>query len=136
MTDTFIHNEHQLNAYVEHLKLKLAKDGRLKVSVKSAKTRTLTQNKSIHKYCAMLSEAFNEAGLDMEKVLAKGTSIPWSESKVKEDIWRTVQIAAIDKVSTTDLDTAEVGKVYEIINRHISETFGLFIPWPCKDNMQ
>ena len=73
--------------------------------MKSAKTRTLTQNSSIHKYCAMLSEAFNAAGLDMQTVLAEGTSIPWSEAKVKEDIWRTVQIAALGKKSTTELNT-------------------------------
>ena len=134
MTEQVIQNESQLNAYIEHLKLKLAKDGALKVSVKSAKSRTLTQNKSIHKYCAMLSEAFNEAGLDMQTVLAEGTSIPWSEAKVKEDIWRTVQVAAVGKVSTTKLETHEVTKVYEIVSRHISQTFGLFVPFPAKEN--
>ena len=134
MGDIFIHNEHQLNAYVEHLKLKLAKEGRLKVSVKAAKTRTLTQNNSIHRYCEMLSEAFNEAGLDMEKVLAKGTQIPWSETNVKELIWRKVQIPLTGKESTTDLETNEVSKVYDVVNRHISSTFGLFIPFPSKDD--
>jgi len=120
MAETLIHNESQLNAYIEHLKLKLAKDGALKMSVKSAKKRTLTQNRSIHKYCELLSEAFNEAGLDMQTVLAEGASIPWSESKVKDDIWKKVQFAALGKKSTTELNTNEVSKVYEIVNRHIS----------------
>lgn len=133
MAEQFIQNENQLNAYIEHLKVKLAKDGALKVSVKSAKVRTLTQNKSIHKYCAMLSEAFNEAGLDMQAVLAEGTSIPWSEAKVKEDIWRRVQVAALNKTSTTKLETHEVTKVYEIVSRHISQTFGLFVPFPARN---
>ena len=106
------------------------------VDVKNNKTRTLTQNASIHKYCTQLSEKFNAAGLDMQMVLAPGTSIPWNPIKVKEDIWRTVQIAATGKESTTDLNTSEVSQVYEIINRHLSQTFGVFVPFPSKETMK
>ena len=132
MADTIIQNEQQLDAYIEHLKVKLKKDKKLKVSVKSARQRTITQNSSIHKYCAMLSEAFNDAGLDMQTVLAEGTEIPWSADKVKSDIWKTVQVALLDKVSTTSLEAHEVTKVYEVVSRHISQTFGLFIPFPSR----
>jgi len=107
----------------------------LLVNVKTQKIRTPTQNNCIHKYCEMLSIAFNDAGLDMQTVLAEGTSIPWSETKVKEDIWRTVQIAATGKVSTTKLNTDEVSKVYEIVNRHLSQTFGVSVPFPSKETM-
>lgn len=130
MTDTLISNEAQLNAYIEHLKLKLAKDKLLKVSVKSAKVRTLTQNSSIHKYCSMLAETLNDAGLDMETVLAKGTKIPWMEHTTKELIWRRVQIPLTGKESTTELETHEVSEVYNVVNRHLSETFGVFVPFP------
>jgi len=135
MTDTIIQNEQQLNAYIEHLKSKLKKHKTIKVSVKSARQRTLTQNSSIHKYCAMMSEAFNDAGLDMQSVLTVGTKIPWSEHTVKELIWRKVQIAATGKESTTELLTNEVTIVYDIVNRHISETFGVFVPWPCNQEL-
>lgn len=130
MSESLINNEKALEDYFVFLRSKLAKDKAIKVSVKSAKTRTLTQNKSLHKYCALLAEALNEAGLDMQTVLAEGTSIPWSESKVKEDIWRTVQVAALGKESTTKLETHEVSQVYDIVNRHISQTFGVFVPFP------
>jgi len=130
-----IENTASLEAYIDHLRVRFKKDKRIKVEVKSAKNRTLTQNASLHKYCAMLATALNEAGLDMQTVLAEGTSIPWSEAKVKEDIWRTVQKAALGKESTTKLETHEVSKVYDIVNRHISETFGVFVPFPSKDNL-
>ncbi len=133
MSDTVINNSKALEDYIIFLRSKFEKDKAIKVSVKSAKTRTLTQNSSIHKYCALLAEAFNDAGLDMQKVLAEGTNIPWSESKVKEDIWRVVQVAALGKESTTKLETNEVSKVYDIVNRHISQTFGIFIPFPSRD---
>lgn len=133
MSDTLINNQKALDDYIVFLRSKFEKDKSIKVSVKSAKTRTLTQNSSIHKYCALLAEAFNDAGLDMQKVLAEGTSIPWSEDKVKNDIWRVVQVAALGKESTTKLETNEVSKVYDIVNRHISQTFGIFIPFPSRD---
>ena len=108
MGDTLINNEKSLEDYIVFLRSKFEKDKAIKVSVKSAKTRTLTQNSSIHKYCALLAEAFNDAGLDMQKVLAEGTSIPWSEDKVKHDIWRVVQVAALGIESTTKLETNDV----------------------------
>jgi hypothetical protein len=132
--DIIINNESQLDAYIEHLRVKLAKDKAIKVSVKSAKVRTLTQNSSIHKYCAMLAKAFNDAGLDMETVLAPGTKIPWSEDTVKNLIWRKVQIHLTGKESTKDLLTHEVSQVYEVVNRHLSQTFGVFVPFPSRGN--
>jgi urate oxidase len=134
MSDTLINNTKALEDYIVFLRASFDKHKSIKVSVKSAKTRTLTQNSSIHKYCAQLAEAFNDAGLDMNKVLSEGTSIPWSEEKVKSDIWKVVQLAAIGKESTTKLETNEVSKVYDIVNRHISQTFGIFIPFPSRIN--
>ena len=135
MSDTLINNTKALEDYIIFLRANFDKHKSIKVSVKSAKTRTLTQNSSIHKYCAQLAEAFNDAGLDMNKVLSEGTSIPWCEEKVKSDIWKVVQLAAIGKESTTKLETNEVSKVYDIVNRHVSQTFGIFIPWPCRDTL-
>ena len=135
MADTLINNTKALEDYIIFLRSKFEKDKAIKVSVKSAKTRTLTQNKSIHKYCAQLAEAFNDAGLDMNKVLAEGPQIPWSEHNAKELIWRVVQLAVTEKKSSTELETHEVSEIYDVINRHVSQTFGLFIPWPCRDTL-
>ena len=134
MTDTLITNEQQLNAYIEHLRLKLAKNKRIKVSVKPAKQRTLTQNNCIYGYCRELSKAFNDAGYDMETILAKGTKIPWTENSVKKLIWDKVQIKATEKDSSTKLLTNEVSFVYDIVNRHLSETFGVFVLFPSREN--
>lgn len=130
MKEQIITNQKQLDDYYQFLKAKLEKDKIIKVSCKNGKQRTLTQNASIHKFCSMLAQEFNDAGLDMQTVLAEGTSIPWSEEKVKDDIWRKVQIALLSKKSTTELNTNEVSQVYEIINRHIGQTFGMFVPFP------
>ena len=134
MTDAVIEDDRQLCLYIDHLRMQFAKHGRLHVSVKSAKIRTLTQNKAIHKYCSLLSKSFNDAGLDMTAILKPGVSITWSESAVKEKIWHEVQLPLTGKKSTTELETHEVSDIYDIINRHISETFGVFVPFPSKNN--
>lgn len=133
MSESLIDNEKALDDYIVFLRAKFAKNKSIKVSVKSAKTRTLTQNGSLHLYCKILAKALNDAGLDMQTVLAEGTSIPWSESKVKTDIWKVVQFAALGKESTAKLETHEVSQVYDVINRHISQTFGVFVPFPNRN---
>lgn len=132
---TIINSEQSFNAYIEHLKSQYEKHRYLKVSISTGKQRSLTQNASIHKYFELLAEAFNDAGLDMQTVLSKGTSIPWSETKVKEDIWHKVQLAMTGKKSTKDLLKTEVSAVYDVVSRHLSETFGVFVPFPSKGDM-
>lgn len=95
--------------------------------------RTDQQNKAIHKYCDELAKAFNEAGLDMRKVLKPAIFIPWNKTSVKQHIWRPVQEAMVNKRSTTQLDTPEVSEVYEVLNRHLSQEFGLHIPFPSRE---
>ena len=56
--------------------------------------RTELQNRSLHLYLTMLSDAFNDAGLSVMVVLTKLFKSPnfaWSAYLVKERIWRPVQ---------------------------------------------
>lgn len=92
--------------------------------------RTLTQNAALHIYFKLISDALNNAGLDMRKVLKPGVDIPWSPKMVKEYIWRSVQKAQLGKRSTTELSTADIDKVFDVINRHLGEKFGIHEDWP------
>ena len=94
--------------------------------------RTLKQNRAMHKFFFLLSKALNDAGLDMKKVLKPETEIPWTETSVKNFLWKPLQLVMFNKESTADLETVEVGKVYEVINRKMSENFNLHIPFPEK----
>lgn len=97
------------------------------------KQRTLSQNAALHLYCRRLAEALNDAGYDMQKTLKPGVSIPWNENLVKELIWRPVQEAMTDKHSTTELNTKDPSEIYEVLNRHMSEKFGISVSWPSED---
>ena len=94
------------------------------------KQRTVTQNKSLHKYLELLSDELNQAGLDMRTVLKPSVSIPWSADNVKENLWRPIQEAMVNKHSTANLDTVEIQDVYKVLDRHLAEKFGISVSWP------
>lgn len=99
----------------------------------SDRQRTIQQNKAIHLYCQQLAESLNAGGLDQRKVfeaMREGVEIPWSGATVKENLWRTIQQAVLQKESTTELTTEEVSRVYVVLNRFTAERFNLSLPFP------
>ena len=102
---------------------------------KKRQTRTPRQNRALHKWLTMVADELNKAGLDQRKVLKPGISIPWTQKAAKEHLWRPIQEAMFAKKSTTELEKAEVGRVEEVIVRHLAEKFGFESPeWPHFEN--
>ncbi len=96
------------------------------------KKRTNRQNNSLHLYLTMLSQALNDAGLDMKKTLKEDIEIPWDKHgrNAKEHLWRPIQEAVINVESTTDADTKGYNEVYEVLHRHMSDKHGINVLWP------
>lgn len=92
--------------------------------------RTDQQNKALHKYCSMLADALNDAGLDMRKTLKPEIEIPWSGESVKEQLWRPIMVAMLEKTSTTELTRSEVSAVYDVLDRHLSSKLGISLAFP------
>lgn len=92
--------------------------------------RTNQQNKALHKLFQLLASNLNEAGLDQRKVLKETIDIPWTEVAIKEQIWRPIQKAQLGKHSTTELTTKEIDQVFDTINKHLGEKFGIHVPFP------
>jgi hypothetical protein len=97
--------------------------------------RTETQNRSLHLYFTHLAEALNEAGLDMRKILKPSIDIPWTPSSIKEFLWRPIMKAQLGIESTKDLTTKDIDKIYDTINRHLSEKFGLTVEFPSLETL-
>ena len=95
--------------------------------------RTLTQNAALHVYFKLVSDALNDAGLDMRKVLKPTVDIPWSPKTVKDYMWRPIMKAQFIKSSTTQMTTVEIDEVYNVLNRHLSEKFGIYVPFPTNE---
>jgi hypothetical protein len=77
----------------------------------------------------------NEAGLDMRRTLKPEIDISWTQGTVKEYLWRPVQLAQLQKESTTELTTTEIDDVFNTINRHLGEKFGLHVPFPSIEDL-
>jgi len=97
--------------------------------------RTEQQNRAMHLYFTHLSEELNNAGLDMRKTLKPEISIPWTSANIKEFLWRPIQLAQVRKTSTKDLTTDELTKIYETLNRHLGEKFGISVAFPSIEEL-
>lgn len=93
-------------------------------------TRTNKQNRALHLWLRKLVVELDNAGLDMKAVLRPEIDIPWTDALAKEWLWKPLQLAMLGKESTTELETGEVSKVYETLNRHMANKFGISVPFP------
>jgi hypothetical protein len=97
------------------------------------KQRTDQQRKAIEVMCREYAFYLNAAGLEQRAVFAKmrdGVDIPWSQETVKENLLKPIVKAMFDKDSTADLETDQVSKVYETLNRWTSEKLGVSVEFP------
>lgn len=99
------------------------------------KKRTNQQNKSLHLYCKFIADAFNDAGMDVKLVLSKDLDHPWTQTLVKELIWRRVQNSYLGKKSTTQLSITEIDNIFDIINKYIGQEFGIHCPFPSIEEL-
>ena len=100
-----------------------------------AKQRTLTQNRALHLLFTFWADELNGAGYDMRKTLKPGIDIPWNGKTVKEFLWRPIMTTQLGKKSTTELTTKEIDEVFDTINRHLGERFGLHVAFPSIDTL-
>lgn len=92
--------------------------------------RTGKQNRSLHLYFTHLAQTLNDAGLDIRATMKPEMDIPWTPILVKELLWRPVQKILLKKKSTTALTKNEVNEVYEVVDKHLNERFGVLVDFP------
>lgn len=113
----------------------LNEKGLVSVEVKRIRTRSQEQNAAMHLWLEWVAKALNEAGFDMQTVLAQTIGLSWSKDSAKENLWRPVQRAMMKKESTTELYKPEVSDVYEHLNRFLAEKFGISVRFPNKNDL-
>jgi len=94
--------------------------------------RTPSQNAAIHKWLELLADELDKNGHTVQNIVEriKRAEIRPNKTVLKEVLWRPYQIAALGKESTTELTKFEVDKVYEGLNKFISQEFELHVPFP------
>ena len=114
---------------------RIALDGSAVIECRTEKQRTLTQNKSMWKYCELLADALNEAGYDQQTFpWREGIEIPFTKHSVMECFWRPIMKHMADKASTTEQTTKDVMAVYEAVSRAMAMRVGVSVAWPCKES--
>lgn len=98
--------------------------------------RTNQQNRALHKLFTMMSDEFNTLGLDMKVIMKPEFKIWWTPEAIKKDLFKPVMKAMYGIESTTELNTAQVSKVYEQIARVIGEKHGVHIPFPSEQEIR
>ncbi len=83
----------------------------------------------------MLADTLNDAGLDARVFLKPSVRIDWTPKLIKAHIWKPIQEAMYEKKSTTELDTKQVSRIYENINRALSEKYPEMphVPFPSSE---
>ena len=124
-----VNSDVSLENLIKHLRELYADKKYIQVKWTIGKSITNTQRNSVYLYCDLLAKELNERGLDMVTTLSD-VEIPWSKESAKEHIWAKVQKAQIDSLSVNELKTHKVSDVYDVINRHLSNKFGVYVPFP------
>lgn len=130
--DLLINSDESLEIAIQSLRDQYADKRYLKLKVSYGRQRTLTQNAALHKYCEMLANALNDAGYDMKRTIKQDVDIPWNQATAKQFLWRPIQKAVTGLESTTKPETSQYSAIYEVLNRHMSQKFGVSVPWPTK----
>jgi hypothetical protein len=135
MADKFLVNSEKSRAEFLAMASKLYDEHKhVTFSYSLGKSRTLTQNRALHKFFDLLATELNEGGLDQKKLLKPSIDIPWTQNAVKEMLWRPIQEAVTGIKSTTKPETSQYSAIYEVLNRHLSMKHGISVPWPTKES--
>ena len=132
-----VNSTHSLEAFIADCRERFDKYHYTEYTIHNrAKVRTNAQNNAIHKYCALLAKALNDAGYCRyveSKVLSRPIETPWTMEDVKNDIWKAVQLSQVQHDKTSELETKEVNLIQEIIARHMAQAHGITTPFPSKN---
>jgi hypothetical protein len=97
--------------------------------------RTLKQNSTVHLWFKHIADSLNESGMDMQVVLAKRAGIKWTETAVKECLFRVLMIAMTNKQSTTELTTKEFTDVTNMLRDFLARDYGLNVEVPSIETL-
>ena len=130
-----VNSSHSLDAFIEDARARFERDQYTQYAIhKREKVRSIQQNRSIYLFCAMISQALNDAGMELHitsKALGGEIEAPWTKESVKRHIWDKVQLVQTEKEHSRELSTKEVGLVAMVIERHLA-TMGINVEFPHK----
>ena len=74
--------------------------------------------------------------MTVKKTLREDFDMMWSETLFKEIIWREIQKAMFNTTSTKELNSDQINKIFDVINKHFGENLGIHIPFPSVETLE
>ena len=90
-------------------------------------TRTTKQNAALHATFRRLAQALNDAGYDMKSDAVTKREIPWTETSIKEVLFKPIIQHMFDADSTTKLTIEELNDSVETLLREIGKRTGVVV---------
>ena len=99
-------------------------------------TRSLQQNKALHKFFGLISDKLNEMGIEFVYTGLKGNELrmQYTPDIVKDFFWRPIQKTLFDIDSTTEINTKQMNEVVDVITLFFADK-GVVIEFPSIDNI-
>ena len=96
--------------------------------------RSDQQRKAIELYCKRVAEAMDEAGESVQTVFTMPVQI--TQENIKECMFKVVMHAMYpEKTSTTELDSDQVTKVYDNMQRLVADRYKINVEFPSIESM-
>lgn len=94
---------------------------------------SILQRNSFHVWLGLLAEELNASGCDQRAVfeqMREGVDIPWTKLTVKDNLWKPIQEAVVQKAFTEDLKINEHDEIYSVLHRWLVSKGFPCPPWP------
>lgn len=127
-----VSDEETLELFIAHVRALYAQHRYTNYKWSHGDKRTRAQNNAMWLWLQLIAEALNDAGYDMRKTLKPHVEIPWNKERAKEHLWNPIQLAMVEKESSTLLTKEEFTEIQAVIGRHLAESTGVAIPFPTK----
>lgn len=101
-------------------------------TTESKQQRTPKQRKAIEVYCREVADALDREGHTLQNVVAqiKKAEIRPTQENIKEVVFKPIAKVLFSVESTTELDTTQVDRVYEVMNKWLGDNFEIHVPFP------
>lgn len=100
---------------------------------KQEKLMSSQQRKSIHKGCQNIADILIENGIPLNIIL-KNIEVRPTMHSIK-DIFRAIGKSKYGIDSTEELKSNQIDPIWEELVKAVSETTGIFIQFPARENM-
>ena len=99
-------------------------------------TRTLKQNRALHKYFTMLSTHLNDLNIEFtyDGLNNHQLTMPYTPELVKDFFWRPIQLTLYGVKSTAKINTEQMNGIIDVISNFFAKK-GVYVEFPTNDLM-